>query len=105
MMKMHFVVPLQPRASAACFLFAALWAALPLRAQINLTGDWTPLYTEDLEERIPGPAIGDWLGLPLNDAGRLFAESWSPSRLTLPEHQCQVHVSPYLSRGYMQLRM
>jgi cyclase len=105
MMKMHFVVPFQPRAAAAYFLFVALWAALPLRAQINLTGDWTPLYTEDLEERIPGPEIGDWLGLPLNDAGRLFAESWSPSRLTLPEHQCQVHVSPYLFRGYMQLRM
>jgi len=80
----------------------------PAAAQIDLSGNWGPPdgFQEDQEERRqPGPAIGDYLGLPINDAARQWALSWDPSRLTLPEHQCQVHVSPYIYRGPMQLRI
>jgi hypothetical protein len=31
--------------------------------------------------------------------------AWSPSRLTLPEHQCQVHVVPYIYGGPLNLRI
>src|SRR6202023_239834 len=34
-----------------------------------------------------------------------FAESWDPSRITLPEEQCRVHVSPYIYRGPLNLRI
>ena len=74
-------------------------------AQTDLTGSWAPRFSEDQPERIPGPELGDYLGLPITDGARQWALSWDPSRLTLPEHQCQVHVSPYIYRGPLQLRI
>jgi len=70
-----------------------------------LDGEWAARYHEDQLERIPGPELGDYLGLPINDAARLKAESWDASRLTLPEEQCRVHVSPYIYRGPLDLRI
>jgi cyclase len=74
-------------------------------SQILLDGEWQPQYHEDQPERIPGPNLVDYLGLPINDAARLRAESWNASRLTLPEEQCRVHVSPYIYRGPLDLRI
>jgi cyclase len=73
--------------------------------QILLDGEWQPRFHEDQPERIPGPDLGDFLGLPLNDASRLRAESWNASRVTLMEEQCRVHVSPYIYRGPLDLRI
>jgi len=74
-------------------------------AQMDLTGAWAPRFSEDFPERIPGPELGDYVGLPITDGARQWALSWDPSRLTLPEHQCQVHVAPYIYRGPMQVRI
>src|SRR5665213_4475802 len=71
-------------------------AIAPLWGQAELSGEWSPLHHEDYNERIPGPDLGDFAGLPINDSARAFAEAWSASRLTLQEHQCRVHVSPYI---------
>lgn len=71
-------------------LIATLMSA-PASAQIDLSGEWAPRFHEDQPERIPGPDIGDYLGLPVNDALRLRADSWDASLLTLPEHQCKPH--------------
>jgi hypothetical protein len=79
--------------------------ALPAPAQINIMGYWNPIYHEDNEERIPGPEIGDYAGLPVNDAARLRAQSWEASLLTLPEHQCKPHPSTYGFRGVGTLRI
>lgn len=69
------------------------------QAQVDLTGTWSPRYQEDFSERVPGPELGDYTGLPLTDGARLYAESWDPAQLTIPEEQCRVHVSPYIYRG------
>ena len=45
------------------------------------------------------------LDLPINASARMFADSWDPSRITLPEEQCRVHVSPYIYRGPLNLRI
>ncbi|HEY7388768.1 MAG TPA: MBL fold metallo-hydrolase [Bryobacteraceae bacterium] len=74
-------------------------------AQILLDGEWQPQYHEDQPERIPGPDLVDYLGLPINDAARQRAEAWNASRLTLPEEQCRVHVAPYIYRGPLDLRI
>ena len=74
-------------------------------AQTDISGGWAPRFSEDQPERIPGPELGDYLGLPITDGARQWALSWDPSRLTLPEHQCQVHVSPYIYRGPLHLRI
>jgi hypothetical protein len=77
----------------------------PSAAQIDLTGHWGGLFHEDQPERIPGPALGDYLGLPINDNARAFAEAWDASRLTVPEHQCRAHSSPYITRGPLNMRI
>lgn len=72
---------------------------------LDLAGSWAPVLHEDFPERIPGPELVNYVGLPVNDAARQFALSWDASRLTVPEHQCQVHVAPYIYRGPLQLRI
>ena len=78
---------------ARVLALAMLWSAAGAYAQENFVGYWAPLYHEDFEERLPGPWIGDYLGLPINAAARLRAESWDASLLSLPEHQCKPHPS------------
>jgi hypothetical protein len=99
-----------------CRFFAvpvfAIAVLLPVSAQtagsfnpepgIDLTGSWSPAPHE---ESLGDPAIAEYLGVPINDAARMWALSWDPSRLTLPEHQCQVHVSPYIYGGPLNLRI
>src|ERR1019366_6470139 len=87
------------------FALTAVFMAAPAFGQIDLSGNWGAMFTEDFSERIPGPELGDYLGLPVNDANRLRADSWSGSRLTMPEQQCRVHVSPYIYRGPTNLRI
>jgi cyclase len=70
----------------------------------DLSGNWNPLLHEDFLERIPGPELVNYSGLPIAEGSRLWGESWNASRLTMPEHQCQVHVSPYIYRGPLQMR-
>ena len=79
--------------------------ASPALAQVDLTGMWAPIFHEDQIERIPGPDVGDYAGLPINDAMRLRADSWDASLLTLPEHQCKPHPSTYGFRGVGNLRI
>ena len=86
-------------------LASAVAAAAPARAQISLEGEWTPRYHEDQLDRAPGPELGDYTGLPINDAARLAADSWDASRLTLREHQCKVHNGPYIMHGPLQFRV
>ena len=74
-------------------------------AQIDLSGVWAPIMHEDQIERVPGPEIGDYAGLPINDAMRLRADTWDASLLTLPEHQCKPHPSTYGFRGVGNLRL
>ena len=82
-----------------------LAAGAPAFAQADFSGAWAARYQEDFTERIPGPDLGDYLGLPINAAARQFGDSWDPSRITLPEEQCRVHVSPYIYRGPLNLRV
>lgn len=77
-----------------------------VRAQhLNLVGYWNPIFDEDFVERIPGPDVGDYAGLPITDAARLRADTWDASLLTLPEHQCKPHPSTYGFRGVGLLRI
>jgi hypothetical protein len=51
-------------------------------------GEWAIRFHEDQVERIEGPELGDYLGLSINEAARLRAESLDASIHTLPEWQC-----------------
>ena len=86
-------------------VLAAVIVAAPASAQLDLTGGYNAIFHEDQPERIPGPSLGDYLGLPINDSARAFAEAWDASRLTVPEHQCRAHSSPYILRGPLNMRI
>ena len=81
----------------------ALWAGVT-SAQVNLVGQWTGQYHEDEPDRLPGPELGDYGGLPLNDADRMRAQSWNASILSVPEYQCRVHPVDYAS-SFAQIRI
>ena len=92
-------------ASASVVILTFTSSATPVAAQSFLNGDWVGTFHEDQPERGPGPELGDYLGIPINAAGRQYADSWDASRLTLPEHQCRAHVSPYIYRGPIRVRI
>jgi hypothetical protein len=87
------------------FLALLLAPCLAL-AQADFSGEWSPVYQEDAPERIPGPELGDYMGLPLNDAGRLQADSWDADRISmLMQYQCRPHSSDYGMRGLGNMRV
>ena len=83
---------------------AGTFCAADASAQVSLNGEWSPRYHEDFPDRIPGPELGDYTGLPITEGARRSADSWDASRLSLPEHQCKVHISPYIYHGPLQYR-
>ena len=93
------------RAWPAVCLLALMFFSRPALAQMDLVGEWAPQYHEDQPERLGGPAIGDFAGLPINDAGRLAAESWDADILSVPEHQCKPHPADYSPRGPANMRI
>ena len=68
-------------------------------AGFDLSGYWTAAMHEDALERGAGPELGDYGGFPINEAARLFALSYSASRVTLRHHQCDGYVAPYSVRS------
>jgi glyoxylase-like metal-dependent hydrolase (beta-lactamase superfamily II) len=93
------------RAAALLLVCGLVCVSAPAFAQMSLVGDWVGKYQEDNQDRIPGPDLGDYTGLPINDAARRFADSWNPTRVSALEHQCEPYVSPHIYRGPLQFRI
>src|SRR5262245_32154054 len=79
-------------------LLAAVLAANPAFAQIDLSGEWSNLTHEDVNHR-QSVEIGDYTGLPINEAGQFKAESWDEAVLATHERQCIPHPVTYAMRG------
>jgi len=94
---------MRPHRALGLLLAALLGGAA--NAETDLSGEWAPRYHEDQPERIPGPAIGEYHGIPINAAGRRRGESWSASLLSVPEHQCKPHPADYATRGPSHMRI
>jgi hypothetical protein len=73
-----------------------LLVSAPALAQVDLSGTWAARIHEDLPYRGPGPNVGDYLGLPINDEARARADAWEPSLLAKPEHECIMYSAFYL---------
>jgi cyclase len=82
----------------------ALWA-VPAFAQVSFVGDWSGRYHEDQPDRVPGEEPGDFSGLPINDAARMFGDSWDVARHSVLEHQCAPYTLPYMFFGPNQFRI
>jgi cyclase len=101
--------PSRPRFAGLILLFAiATLVSVPAFGQParpqnppDITGEWRLESDED-----PGalgglgqPPLGDYLGIPFNDAGRLRAETSAESIWGTPEYQCRPHSAPHQWRG------
>jgi hypothetical protein len=86
----------------ALCLAALLLGSRPAIAQVDLSGEWAPVREED---NTGNTELGDWVGIPMNDAARLRSAAWDASIQTLPEWQCRPHGSAYISRGPSQLKI
>src|SRR5687768_8745383 len=74
--------------------------------EIDFTGAWSPIYHEDGPERLPGPELADYLGLPINEAARLRADSYDADRISaVSEYQCRQHAADYGDRGLANMRI
>src|ERR1700747_1964090 len=93
------------RAPGLLLVFGLVAAALPVAAEMDFSGDWAPRFYEDQPERVPGPELGDYLGLPINNAARMRADTWAASIQSMPEWQCRPHSADYIWRGPSQLRI
>lgn len=83
---------------------ASLALVAPVFAQMDLSGEWLQKIQEDEPER-DAPQIGDYVGLPLNDAARLRADTWSAAKWEQPEHECEPHPADYAPRGPGSMRV
>jgi len=72
---------------------AVLLTAHSTAAQIDISGNWVSSQ-ENYRPR-GNAGIGDYTGLPLNDAGRLRADTWDASVLSQRERQAQPHPTQY----------
>jgi hypothetical protein len=97
-------VSIQGRLLGIAIVVAGLMTTNAAWAQINLSGQWSGFYHEDQPDRLPGPELGDYGGLPINAANRMRARAWSAAILSLPLYQCRVHPVDYAS-SFAQIRV
>src|SRR5688572_19175289 len=83
--------------------------AQPARPQVppDIAAEWQLQLMED-----PGqlgaagqPPLGDYLGIPFNDAGRQRADTTPESIWGTPEYQCRPHSAPHQWRGLGGVRI
>jgi hypothetical protein len=93
------------RLAGSLFLITVATGLSPAFGQVDFSGEWAPRFYEDQPERVPGPELGDYLGIPINTAGRMRGDTWDASVQTLPEWQCRPHSADYIWRGPSNLRI
>ena len=74
-------------------------------APIDITGYWVSLVTEDWRYRMATPPKGDFLGVPLNAAGRNAANAWDPAKDEAAGEQCKAYGAGGLMRLPTRLRI
>lgn len=62
---------------------------------LDLSGNWANLIHQEPLRTASG-MLGEYGGVPINEAGRLSALAWNASRMTVRQQQCAAYVTPYL---------
>src|SRR5262245_17991395 len=64
---------------------------------VDIAAEWRPENNE--EDTTAQPALGDYLGIPFNAAGRMRSDTTAESIWGTPEFQCRPHAFPHQWRG------
>ena len=67
----------------------------PTGSGVDITGSWMLGGNQDIGYLTANGALVDYGGIPLNEAGRLYALAWPASRQTLRVEQCAGYTVPY----------
>jgi cyclase len=91
-------------ASLALPLVAAMLISVPASTQParpavppDISGEWRLDNNE--QDTTAQPPLGDYLGIPFNDAGRMRSDTTAESLWGTPEYQCRPHSAPHQWRG------
>lgn len=74
-------------------------------AQVDLTGNWVPLITEDWRWRMVTPAKGNYASVPLNDDGKKAADAWELARDEAAGEQCKPYGAAAIMRMPVRVRI
>jgi hypothetical protein len=80
----------------------ALLAGDATPQQIDIVGNWSAALGNHEERPLrgdPGVDVGEYVGMPINDAGRQKADSWMPTLHSLLEWQGRPHPVAYAMRA------
>ena len=88
------------RKNIAVLVLIVLSAGTPVFSQSDFTGKYRKLNHSDASKRGGGPEIGDYTGMPLNDAAHARGRRLGGIAFTIPEYQCRPHTGPYSERGF-----
>lgn len=66
-----------------------------LPAGIDMSGTWYPQPGQDSGLITASGALVEYGGIPVNEAGRLYALAWSAARIQGRQHQCMGYTVPY----------
>ena len=87
---------------ASFALFTSVFFAQPARAQVDISGTYSQTASPD---NTTDPFIGDYTGLPINDAERFRADSWTAEKWDQEQHECEPHPADYAPRAPGGLRI
>jgi glyoxylase-like metal-dependent hydrolase (beta-lactamase superfamily II) len=62
---------------------------------MDLAGFWNNVFHQDAGLGTGGGMLVDYGGIPVNEAGRLYALRWDASHMTVRQQQCPGYVIPY----------
>jgi hypothetical protein len=88
--------------SALPVLFALIFMGGAARAQVDLTGMWSPVG--DRVEENDNPPVGMFAGMPLNHANQLRGATYNPNMFDVAENVCRPY-PPDMPFGPAQLRL
>ena len=84
--------------AVAVLISAPAWAQpARLATPPDIAGEWRLDNNE--EDTTAQPPLGDYLGIPFNDAGRQRSDTTAESIWGTPEYQCRPHSAPHQWRG------
>ncbi len=74
-------------------------------AQIDLTGNWVSVVSEDWRWRMITPPKGDYANIPVNPEGRRVGDTWDPAKDDAAGEQCKAYSAPAIMREPGRLRI